>query len=272
MASQWENLFKNAGIWNGVFLRLQPDGTVVSQTPSRLSLERTAENRCNFQLIRYPEGQPPQEHHTDFQSLARHALFFADGSFSKGSMQWGPISEFGTEFGLTQPEARLRLVQMFKPGGALDYLVLIPETREGTAEVVRPPLTVEQLAGTWRGEAIDYFQDWTTSEPIATEVTVTPQSAKEISYGLKSDGFSRQAQARLEGSRLVFEQGELTYQLLLLPDGGSALCPQTIAPRTAFVCELGWLVEPTLRLRLIRHYKADGSWSHSTWIREEKVA
>ncbi|MGB0564034.1 MAG: DUF3598 family protein [Spirulinaceae cyanobacterium] len=272
MSSQWENLFKNAGIWNGIFMRLQPDATVVSQTPSRLSLERTAENRCRFELIRYPEGQAPQAHQTEFASLARSGLFFADGSFSKGSMQWSPVSEFGTEFGLTLPEARLRLVQMFKPGGDLDYLVLIPETRVGAAEVIRPPLSIAQLAGTWRGEAIAYFQDWTTSAPVATEVTVTQRSPQQIDYSWQSGADKQQAQAELQGSRLHFETENLTYQLLLLPNGGSALCPQTIPPRTAFVCELGWLIEPTVRLRIIRHYQADGAWSHSTWLREEKVA
>ncbi|NEO87781.1 MAG: DUF3598 family protein [Spirulina sp. SIO3F2] len=270
MASQWENLFQNAGTWNGVFTRLEPDGTVVSNTPSCLQLERTAANQCRFQLTRYPEGQPPQNHQTDFASLARTALFFNDGSFSKGSMQWSPVSEFGAEFGLTLPNARLRLVQMFKSGGDLSYLVLIPETREGEAEVVRPPLSVEQLMGTWRGEAIAYFTDWTQSDPMPTEYTIAPSSTGPITQTWRLGDESGQTQIQQQGDRLCFEESGISYQLLLLPKGGSSLCPQTIRHRVAFRCELAWLIDPQTRLRVIRHYGADGGWQHSTWVKETK--
>lgn len=273
MPSQWENLFKNAGTWNGCFTRFTATGTRVSDTPSCLTLEQVEPKRCRFQLTRYPEGQEPQSMESNFTSLARSGMFFAEGSFSKGSMQRSPVSQFGTEFGLTLPDARLRLVQIFQPGGDLDYVVVIRETREGAVEVERPVLDLEQLVGTWRGQAIHYFNDWTTSDPIPTELKLTRSLSHTIQqeWQLGTEG-SRSQLSASNNSRWLFEQGGINYQLLCLPGGGASLCPQSVRSRTAFHCELSWLVDPQTRLRVIRWYKADGAWDYSTWVREEKVA
>ncbi|MEM8605338.1 MAG: DUF3598 family protein [Cyanobacteria bacterium P01_H01_bin.121] len=274
----WDNLGQNAGIWIGSFTRLTPDGTIVDDTPSRLTLERTSETSARFQVCRYPAGQPPIEHTTEFASINRSSLFCTDGSFTKGSMQWSPVSEFGAELALTQPEARLRLVQVFKSGGALDYLVLIRETREGTTPVVRPMLTVDQLVGTWQGKAINYSPSWIISDPIAIETTWDRTSDGSIRWRSQSGANCSEWQGQDTASstqthqRLLGDQGGLTYQLLCLPNGGSSFCPQTIQPRTAFFCEVGWLLTPTSRLRLQRQYQADGSWLQHTWIHEVKVS
>ncbi|MEM9487195.1 MAG: DUF3598 family protein, partial [Cyanobacteria bacterium P01_F01_bin.116] len=101
------------------------------------------------------------------------------------------------------------------------------------------------------------------------ELTVSQSSPNTILQAWRAGPATGQSQAKLDGSRLLFEQ--TGYQLLFLPNGGSSLCPQTIQRQTAFRCELGWLIEPTVRLRLTREYQADGSWAQSTWIKEEKV-
>ena len=270
MSNQWDNLFKNEGTWKGSFTKLTPDGTEVNDVPSCLTLERTSEASARFQVTRYPAGQPPQESKTEFASINQSSLFCEDGSFTKGSTQWSPISRFGTEFGLTLPNARLRLVQLFEPGGQLSDLVLIRETREGTTAVVRPMLSVDQLVGTWRGQAITYRSDWSISQPMATELTVSQSSSGTVTQKWQAGPATGQSQANVSGSRLLFEQ--TGYQLLFLPNGGSSLCPQALQRQTAFRCELGWLIEPTVRLRLTREYEANGSWSRQTWIKEEKVA
>ena len=269
MPSQWDNLFKNEGAWKGRFTKLTPDGTEVSDVPSYLTLERTSAASARFQVTRYPTDQPPQESKSEFASINQSSLFCEDGSFTKGSVQWSPLSRFGTEFGLTLPNSRLRLVQLFEPGGQLSDLVLIRETREGQPEVVRPQLSVDQLLGTWQGQAITYRTDWSVSQPMATELTVAQSSPNTIVQTWRAGPATGQSQAKVDGSRLLFEQ--TGYQLLFLPNGGSSLCPQTIQRQTAFRCELGWLIEPTVRLRLTREYQADGSWTQSTWIKEEKV-
>lgn len=270
MPNQWDNLFKNAGTWKGSFTQLSPDGTELSDVPSCLTLERTSAASARFQVTRYPAGQPPQETKSEFASINQSSLFCQDGSFTKGSTQWSPVAKFGTEFGLTLPDARFRLVQLFEPGGQLSTLVLIRETREGQPEIVRPRLSVADLLGTWRGQAIVYRTDWSVSPPMATELTVSQLSSDSILQTWRTASATGQSKARLDGSRLMFEQ--TGYQLLFLPNGGSSLCPQTIQRQTAFRCEIGWLIEPTTRLRLTREYQADGSWGQQTWIKEEKIA
>ncbi|MGD1951516.1 MAG: DUF3598 family protein [Leptolyngbyaceae cyanobacterium] len=270
MPNQWDNLFKNEGTWKGSFTKLTPDGAEVSDVPSCLMLERTSAASARFQVTRYPAGQPPQESKTEFASINQSSLFCEDGSFTKGSTQWSPTARFGTEFGLTLPNARLRLVQLFAPGGQLSDLVLIRETRDGTTAAVRPTLSVDQLLGTWRGRAITYRSDWSVSQPITTQLTVSQSSSETVTQQWQAGPVTGQSQAQASGSRLLFEQ--TGYQLLFLPNGGLSLCPQTIQQQTAFRCELGWLVEPNIRLRLTREYEANGSWSQQTWIKEEKVA
>ncbi|MEM1239547.1 MAG: DUF3598 family protein [Cyanobacteria bacterium P01_H01_bin.26] len=270
MPNQWDNLFKNEGTWNGSFTKLTPDGAEVSDAPSCLTLERTSPKSARFQVIRYPTDQPPQETKSEFASINQSSLFCEDGSFTKGSIQWSPTARFGTEFGLTLPNARLRLVQLFAPGGQLSDLVFIRETRAGTDKTVRPTLYLEQLLGTWRGQAITYRRDWSVSQPVETELTISQSSpGAPVSQIWRAGALTGQSQARREGGRLLF--GQTGYQLLFLPNGGSSLCPQTIQRQTAFRCETGWLITPTTRLRLTREYNADGSWAQQTWIREEKV-
>ncbi|MGD1854455.1 MAG: DUF3598 family protein [Leptolyngbyaceae cyanobacterium] len=270
MPNQWDNLFKNEGIWNGSFTKLTPDGTEVSDVPSCLTLERTSKASARFQVNRYPAGQPPQETKTEFASINQSSLFCEDGSFTKGSVQWSPISPFGTEFGLTLPNARLRLVQLFERGGQLSTLVLIREARDGTSGVACPPLSIDQLLGTWQGQAITYRPDWSVSSPMATELSISQPAAHTVMQKWQAGPATGQSQAKVDGSRLIFEQ--TGYQLLFLPNGGSSLCPQTIQRQTAFRCELGWLIGPDTRLRLTREYQADGSWAQQTWIKEKKIA
>ena len=269
MPSQWDNLFKNEGTWKGSFTKLTPDGIEISDVPSCLTLERTSEASARFQVTRYPTGQPPQESKSEFASINQSSLFCEDGSFTKGSVQWSPLSKFGTEFGLTLPNARLRLVQLFKPGGQLSDLVLIRETRAGQPDGVWPNLSVDQLLGTWQGQAITYRTDWSVSPPMPTELRVSQVAPNTILQTWRAGPATGQSQAQINGSRLLFK--ETGYQLLFLPNGGSSLCPQMIQRQTAFRCEIGWLIEPTVRLRLTREYQADGSWAQQTWIKEEKV-
>ncbi|MEB3233654.1 MAG: DUF3598 family protein [Leptolyngbyaceae bacterium] len=271
MPNQWDNLFKNEGTWLGSFTSLSPDGTVVSDTPSRLTLERTSDASARFQVTRYPTDAPPQATQTEFASINRASLFCEDGSFTKGSMQWNALAQFGTEFGLTLDNERLRLVQLFAPGGCLEQLVLIRETREGMAGVDRLPLAVDQLVGTWRGKAVTYFRDWYIADPVETEIAIAPH-ASGMGETWRTGPATGQREARLSGSGLLFAQDGIDYQMLLLPNGGWSLCPQQLQPRTTFWCELGWLTSPTTRLRLMRQYEADGSWAHQTWVTETKVA
>jgi hypothetical protein len=59
--------------------------------------------------------------------------------------------------------------------------------------------------------------------------------------------------------------------VLLLPDGASATCPLTLTPRQSFFLEVGWLITPTQRQRLIRRYNAQGGWESLTLVTETKL-
>jgi hypothetical protein len=70
---------------------------------------------------------------------------------------------------------------------------------------------------------------------------------------------------------IQFSQGRQPMTVLLLPNGASATFPTAIVPGHTFVLELGWLITPTLRQRLIRSYDERGSWVGLTQVVEEKV-
>ncbi|MEL7086180.1 MAG: DUF3598 family protein [Cyanobacteria bacterium J06597_1] len=271
MSDIWENFFKNSGVWKGCFNRFTPGGKLVSVTPSCLTLARSGDTSASFQIVRYPEGKAAEEFKTEFSSINRSSIFFPDGSFSKGSMQLSPFSEFVAELSLTLPSERLRLVQAFQPGGGGDYLVLIQETREGCEQIQRPRVSFDRLCGLWRGQAMTYLNNWFALDPVDTESKLERLPSGQWLYSWQVGSDRGQAQARLDGSRLLFEQDGQPYQLLLLPYGGASLCPIAIQRHAPFRCELMFFVDSTIRLRIIRRYLSDGSWVDQSLIREEKI-
>ena len=68
-------------------------------------------------------------------SLAKsgNCIFFENGAFSQGSIQWGPFSEFGAELGFIAGSRRLRIVQLFAQAShEFKQLTLIREQLKGT--------------------------------------------------------------------------------------------------------------------------------------------
>jgi len=76
--------------------------------------------------------------------------------------------------------------------------------------------------------------------------------------------------ARIEGSLLYFEGGLQINKMMLLPDGASSTCPQQVRGGQAFFLEVGWLLQPDLRQRLIRRYNDKGEWSTLTLVTEHR--
>ncbi|MGK7924703.1 MAG: DUF3598 family protein [Spirulina sp.] len=275
MASQWENLLKNIGEWQGSFTKFSPEGTQLDDVPSVLILEGLQDNKTlRLTLNRFPKDRPPYELKSEFSSISRSMLVFEDGAFSKGLMQWSPVSEFGGEFGLKTDNERLRLVQLYTPDSQLQSITLIREKLAGTNPPQRPVLTPEQLIGEWQGEAITLYPDWRSDRAIV-HLKIAKEShdrlSQTLSFGTGSAVQNVRSTARIDGSILHFEESEQPYQILLLPNGASSNCPKSILPRKGFVLELGWLVTPELRLRLIRSYSDRGEWVNSTLVREKKL-
>jgi hypothetical protein len=185
-------------------------------------------------------------------------------------MQFTTSGPFGAEFCLVVGDRRLRMVQMYRSGAVLDYFALIREQRVGSGALERPKLTVEDLIGTWQGEAITLFPDWHTEEYI-TEMRID-RSADKLIQNLAFAGRQITTEADIEGDRLLYKNSPLPVQILLLPDGASANCPVEIKPGLPFVLEMGWLLEPGVRQRIMRTFNAQGEWVNVTLSTERRVA
>jgi hypothetical protein len=276
MPSQWECLLKNLGEWQGSFTRFSPQGEQLEDTPSVVSLEGLNENQTIRQIVRrFPPGQPVDEKVLEYSSLNRSTLFLENGAFSQGSIQWGPFSEFGAELGLIEGNRRVRLVQLFDREGKLSQLTLIREKLAGTDTPEGSALTLEQLLGEWEGEAVTIYPDWRSSDTYPTRLKLdrddTNRLVQQLTFGTGASVRTITSSARVNGSILHFDQSPLPVQVLLLPDGASSNCPVAIKPNHFFVLEVGWLVQPNQRQRLVRSYSDKGEWVSLTLVREQRV-
>jgi hypothetical protein len=277
MPSQWECLLKNLGEWQGSFTRFSPQGEQLEDTPSVVSLEGLNDNHTIRQTLRFlPRDRPVEETVLEYSSLARSVLFLENGAFSQGSMQWGPFSEFGAELGLIDGNCRLRLVQLFNKQSQLEALTLIREKLAGTDTPERPPLTVEQLLGEWQGEAVTIYPDWRSPDTYPTQLKIhledTNRLAQQLTFGTGASARTIASTAKINGSILSFDQSALPTQVLLLPDGASSNCPLAIKPGHFFVLEVGWLLQPDQRQRLVRTYSDKGEWVSLTLVREQRLS
>lgn len=282
--SQWDSLLQNLGDWRGSFTRLSAQGAVKEDIPTQVTLEGLNQNQTVRQVIRYfsAEGEVLQEKVLEYSSLSRSTLFFENGAFSQGSIQFAPFSEFGAELGFIHGNRRLRLVQLFKSDsndgsdserdssdGRLSSLTLIREHRAGTEPTARPPLAVDQLVGQWHGEATTLYADWRSPDRYTTQLTVQIEGDR-LHQRLTAPNLELTSVATVHDNRLLFEQGSRSVQVLLLPDGTSANTPLTVPKGKPFFLEAGWLVEENLRHRLIRSYDAQGGWISLTFVAEHK--
>ena len=287
MQSQWHCLLKNLDIWQGSFASFSPIGEWREETPTIVSLEGLNDNQTVRQTIqRYASlveagSRPPlqagvsiDEKVLEYSSLGRGVLFFEDGAFSQGSMQFAPFSEFGAELGLIAGDRRLRLVQLFDRESQLAQLTLIREQRAGSDAAERAPLTLEALLGEWHGEAITLYPDWRSPTTYSTHLQISRSGDNQVAQSLTfgdSAGSTIRSTANVAGSRLQFNQGALPVQVLLLPDGASATSPLSIQTQQPFFLEVGWLLSPYQRQRLIRSYDSKGAWASLTLVNEQKV-
>ncbi|HAA33531.1 MAG TPA: hypothetical protein DCE56_44650 [Cyanobacteria bacterium UBA8553] len=276
MPSQWDCLLKNLGEWQGSFTRFSPQGQQLEDTPSVVSLEGLNNNQTIRQTIRLCSlNQTVDEKVLEYSSLNRSTLFFENGAFSQGSMQWGPFSEFGAELGLIDGNRRVRLVQLFNKDSQLSQLTLIREKLAGTDASEHPELTLEQLLGEWEGEAVTMYPDWRSPDTYPTRLTLYRQDpnrlVQQLTYGTGTSVRTLTSSAQINNSVLHFDQGTLPVQVLLLPDGASSNCPLQVKPGHFFVLEVGWLVQPDQRQRLVRSYSDKGEWISLTLITEQRV-
>jgi hypothetical protein len=268
MTAQWQGLLQNLGTWNGSFTNLSPEGVQLQDTSSEVNILLSKDEKIvSFSLHR--EGSSEIKLQFNYPGPGLQIPFFEDGCFSQGSLQHAPNTKFGAEFALIEGDRRLRLVQLFDQGKELTSLTLIRENRAGNT-VQSPPLTVDELVGVWQGEAMTRYADYRDPDVMQTQ-SVVEREGDHLNQSLQFGNHRIQTSAQIDGNRLHFNEGAQPMLLLCLPGGASALVPQQIQPRTPFVFETGWLVEPNLRKRMVRSYGDKGEWASITLVTERKI-
>ncbi|HEY9802525.1 MAG TPA: DUF3598 family protein [Leptolyngbyaceae cyanobacterium] len=268
MSSQWERLLQNLGEWQGSFTQFSPQGQLLNDIPTVVSLEGLNNNQTVRQIIR----QEGTEKVLEYSSLAKSVLFFENGAFSQGSIQLGPFSEFGAELGLIYENRRLRLVQLFDKNGHLNQLTLIREHLAGTQAQENPPLQVDDLLGEWEGEATTIYPDWRSPDTISTNLKLQLDDSGRLIQTLNFAGHTIATTATINGSIILFDQDpQKQVQVLLLPNGASATSPLKVQVRQTFILEVGWLIKPNFRQRMVRSYNDKGEWISLTLVTEQRV-
>ena len=273
LASQWERLLKNQGVWVGSFTQVSPVGEIQNDTPTEVTLAaQNGGDKMRQEIRKWPPGQSTQETVLEYRSLGRGVLFCEDGAFSQGSMQWSPVSEFGAELGLIYGHERLRLALVFPRQARVGRLTLIREHLKGQMPTLRSPLAVDQLLGTWAGRSTTVYPDYQPETVISSRLVLAVATTDTLTQTLSlNPGPTLSSQGQRVGSTIQFSQGDQPVTVLLLPSGASATFPSAIGPGQPFFLELGWLITPTLRQRLIRNYDERGTWISLTQVIEEKV-
>ena len=272
MSSQWERLLKNLGSWEGSFTRLSPSGKLLEDTPTVVSLEGLENNTTIKQIVSYrPKNAPPEDKVFNYSGLGRHIIFCENGAFSQGSLQWGPYSQFGAEFGLIEGDRRLRGVILYNTDSQLDKITLIREKLASSNTPERPPLKIEQLLGEWSGQAVTISSDHQPAQEYTTHLKIEKLDGQYISQELTYAYSTLASRARIEENRLLFEDTPQKIQILLLPDGCSINSPLQVIRGNRFVLEMGWLLSETKRQRLIRSYDSQGAWQSVTLVEEKKL-
>lgn len=277
MLAQWDCFLKNLGEWHGSFTRFSPEGTQTTDTPTLVTLEGLNNNQNVHQVVRYlPPDEPSRDVVVDYDSLNRSILFFANGAFSQGSMQWEPHSNFGGEFGLIDNEfgdgtRRLRMVELYDSLFQLERVVLIREKLPQSNVPERPTLNVESLIGEWAGQGVTLYADLSNPTEFSSHLSIKQKNSNQIEQTLSFANRTISSTARIAGSRLLFDNSKLPTQVILLPDGASCCCPVKVGLGHKFVLEMGWLLQPNIKQRIMRSYNEKGNWVSCSLVTEKKI-
>ncbi|MDJ0795444.1 MAG: DUF3598 family protein [Calothrix sp. MO_167.B12] len=271
MRSQWECFLQTLGVWEGSFTRLSAEGNFIQDIPSRLTLEGL-DNNQKIKLTLCREGL--NDIVLDFtpQSIG-DVIFFDNGAFSQGAVQFSPAAQFGGELGLIHENRRLRLVQLFDTSNQLSQITLIREHRAGVSIEQRPQLKIEELLGEWQGEAITIYPDLRPANTCATKMQLQLDNNGQLQQTLDFAERTITSIGTIKGTQILFEQNpQNPVQVLMLPDGASATAPLKAQLGQSLFLEVGWLIEPTLRQRMIRSYNQKGEWVSLTLVVERKIS
>ncbi len=287
MKSQWDCVLENLGEWVGSFTVFSPQGEEIEDIPSVISLVGKGGN-TSIELVLnrfYPiVGSSELESKQiamSFSAPDPGAVFFDTGAFSSGQFAVNLGVRSIGEFCLVGIDRRCRLVQVYNSSLQLERVTLIREQRQGTNAPERPLLAVSDLLGTWScseasgildGRSVPSVPKKTKSIFITTDRGYQWDDDVLISVTASSDWAKPTLRERVlqfdsPGERLR-QRDEQSYQMLLLPDSAYSICPIQIIPGHPFYLEMGWLLSPGLRHRLIRGYDNTGKWNSTSFIVE----
>ncbi len=278
MTNQWQSLLENVGEWQGSFTTFSPQGKEVNNIQTTTILQGINDDQTMRQTVRrFPKNQPVEEKILEYSTLSRGILFFSNGAFSFGSMQLAPQADLGAEVGLIDGDRRLRLVQLFNRNSELEKITLIreklPNSQANYPQNKR--LTIDELIGTWEGEAETIFADWSEPKKNPTQLQISysgdKQITQELRFGSSTNPQSIKSHGEIDGNLIKFTQGSQNTQVILLPDGASSNCPQQLKFAVPTFWEVGWLINPNKRQRLIRSYNGKGEWQSLTLVTEHKA-
>ncbi|QFZ92989.2 DUF3598 family protein [Synechococcus elongatus] len=269
MKSVWNCLLENVGEWRGSFASLNLQGEILSEQPTIVTLT-ASDDRQQAKIVVDYQRQPERRVEIPFASVSRAYIGFDDGAFSQGSMQLAPFGEFGSEQGLLADQQRRRLVWQYRDR-QLQGLTLIREALPGIDPFQQPALTVQDLLGTWIGEAETRYPDWRSPERMTTQLRLE-QNGDQLRSQLSFGDRTIESLAQIQGSQLVFTGKQQEVTVWLLPGGVSCACPTELTLRSPFQLELGWWVSRDRRLRLMRNFDASGAWTSVTLVTEQRVS
>jgi Domain of unknown function (DUF3598) len=273
MKSQWECVLENIGKWVGSFTTVTPQGELIEDIPSIISLEGVRDNQAIHLVLKrfYPLPNSTETYAKevvwDFSTPPGiGAVYFETGAFSSGGLIATSGAKFIVEFSLVGIDRRFRTIQQYSPEHQLDRVTYVREHRQDSNAPERPHLTVPDLCGTWTGTAITRYPD--DRSPLTNPIKST--------FGVGDRGYqwsegSDSIKLKVISDRLLqFERNTQSYQLLLLPDSSYSLTPTQIGSGQPFSIEIGWIHQPGQRQRLVRRYDSTGTWHSATFITESQ--
>jgi hypothetical protein len=271
MKCQWDCVLENLGEWVGSFTVFSPQGEEIEDVPSLISLVGKDGNTAIDLVLKrfYPVAGSSEleskEVAMSFSTPDPGAVFFDTGAFSSGQFAVNVGVRSIGEFCLVGIDRRCRLVQVYNSALQLERVTLIREQRLGTNAPERPPLNASDLLGTWSSSEGSGSLD-------ARKIASVPKKKKSIflttDRGYQWDDDVLISLTASSDRVLQFDLDNQSYQMLLLPDSAYSICPIQIIPGHPFYLEMGWLLSPGLRHRLIRRYDSTGKWDSTNFIVE----
>ncbi|MEL6158485.1 MAG: DUF3598 family protein [Cyanobacteria bacterium J06554_11] len=294
MLSQWQCIQQNIGTWHGTFAQFSPDGDLVKETPSVLTLEETQPGqRMQLTLERTPDGGTTDITRRSFSAPgpAPYVYFFESGAFSQGTAQWSKFGQFGAEMSLKVGDRRVRFVIMYEGTAEgtskIKYITLIREAQTGGTRFEEPHFHIEQVLGNWQGRLQMLYASmdpttagqslWTFNEDLS--LTCKEENEDEwtlaLATCLKGDRSTSPSQTKPISLKKNKDSAP-DYQLTPLPNGTYCLMPQIIDQKAAFRVEVGWVrsnkanpeTSALIRTRIIRYYDHQGIWRKSALIED----